>query len=154
MSSVSRGEAEGGCKTSRFPVNHDLSNTQVEIEEEAERPVNQVDQPFKSVRSPGCLDKQIPPNVNEHHYTKATEGTLPRCAQEEWVEVLPQKKTKTPKKRVKAQHRLAVDNTRRKKPINQVRRRSQERENEDEFGAGLDEAFLSEYPSLRYMMTG
>ena len=143
-----------GARRPVCPVNHDLSNTQVEIEEDAKRPVNQVDQPFKSARSPGCLDKQVHPSVNEHHCTEAPEGMAPRRAQEEWVVVLPRRKTKVPKKSDKAQHRPAVDNTRRKKYINHEQRRSREEEDEAEFGADLDEAFLLEYPFLQYMMTG
>ena len=146
-----------------FPVNHDLSNTQVEIEEDAERQVNQVDQPFKSASSPVCLDKKILPGVDEHHYTEASEGTAPRRAQEEkWVVVSSRNKTKVPKKSNKAQHRPAVDNARRKKSINQERPRNQEKQSEAkrvadldaEFEADLEEAFLLEFPSLRYMMTG
>ena len=138
-----------------FPVNHDLFNTQVEIKEDAERQVNQVDQPFKSASSPVCLDEKILPGVDEHHYAEASEGTAPRCAQEDkWVVVLSRKKTKVPKKSDKAQHCPAVDNARGKKSINQERPRSQEKESEAEFGADLDEAFLLEYPSLKYMMTG
>ena len=85
-----------------FPVNYSLSNIQVEIKEDAECPVNQVDQPMESERSPICLDKQALPNVDEHQYTKVTEGTSPSHAQEKWVVILPQKQTKAPKKSVKA----------------------------------------------------
>ena len=97
------------------PVNHDLFKTEVEIEEDAERPVNQVDQPFTSVQSPGCLTEQFLLSVNEHHYTDATIRTASRCAQEEWVVVLPRRNTvlprqvrKTPKRSVKAPRRPIV----------------------------------------------
>ena len=136
-----------------LPVNHDLSNTQVEIEEDAKRRVNQVERPFKSASSPGCLDEKILPGVDEHHFTE--EGSAPSLAQEEkWVVVSSRNKTKVPKKSDKARHRPAVDNAQRKKSINQERPRSQEKESEAKCVADLDEAFLLEYPFLTYMMTG
>ena len=136
------------------PINHHFSNTQVAIKEDAERPVNQVNQPLKSARSSVYLEELVLPSVNKHHYTEATEGTAPRRAQEEeWVVVLSQKKTKAPKKSAKAPNR-SVDNTRRKKSINQEQRSSQDKEDEAKCVADLDEAFWLEYPSLQYMMTG
>ena len=143
-----------GASRPVVPVNHDLSNTQVAIKEDVERPVNQVDQPFTSARRPGCLDEQILPSVDEHHYTDATEGAAPRRAKEEWVVVLPQRKTKALKKSAKAPSRPVVDNTRRNKSINQERRRSQDKEYEVKFVEDLGAAFLSKYPSLRCMITG
>ena len=98
--------------------------------------------------------QEDPPGVNKHYYTKATEGMAPRLAQEEWAVVSSRKKTKASKESAKALNRPVVDNTRKKKPINQERRRSQEQESKAKFVEDLDAAFLSEYPSLRYMMTG
>ena len=73
---------------SRPPRHTFLSNSQVEIEEDAECPVNQVDQPKESERSPVCFDEQVIPSVDEHQYTKVTEGTAPSRAQDKWVVVL------------------------------------------------------------------
>ena len=107
------------------------------------------------------LDKKILPGVDEHHFTE--EGSAPSLAQEEkWVVVSSRNKTKVSKKSDKARHRLAVDNAQRKKSINQERPRNQEKQSEAkrvadldaEFEADLEEAFLLEFPSLRYMMTG
>ena len=130
------------ARRSVLPVNHDPSNTQVEIEEDAERQVNQVDQPLKSASSPGCLDEKILPGVDEHHFTEATEGTAPSSAQEEkWVVVSSRKRAKVPKKSDKARHRPAVDNAQRKKYINHERPRSQEKESEAKCVADLDAEF-------------
>ena len=64
--------------------------------------------PASTTRGPVCLDEQALPSVDKHKYTKATEGTAPSRAQEEWVVVLPQKQTKAPKKSVKASRRPVV----------------------------------------------
>ena len=89
----------------------------------ADCPVYQVDLPMESARSLACLDKQVLPGVDEQQYTKGTERTASRFAQEEWVVVLPQKQSKAPQKSVKAPHRPVVDDTRREESINQERRK-------------------------------